>query len=372
MVSVSTLPVFLVGAAFFQIGPELAIGPVGLGLLTAIFFLTAASASPRLGRWVQQVGWQRAMRVNVVVSAMVAVSIGVFAHRAWSLGALLMIGALIYASTNPAANLALARHTDPARNGTVFGLKHAGIPTATLMAGLAVPTMVLRFGWRTTFVVAGVLTLLAWLLISHDDSTDARFAGVVARPPLRSGELRRLALVAALGAVAAVALGTYMVSAGVAGGLSEASAGWLQFTGSASSIAARLGAGVAVDRGADPYRGLVVLLGVGAVVFAFLPLAAGVGFVIGVVAAYATGWGWPGLMTASVVASDRSTAASSSAITQAGVFAGAGAGPLVLGIVADGLSYDAMWMVVAGCLAAATAVSWTVVRSARQEPLAPA
>lgn len=60
LVTVSTLPVFLTGAAFFQIGPEFGIGPFGLGALTAAFFLTAAVSSPGLGRWVQRVGWQRA------------------------------------------------------------------------------------------------------------------------------------------------------------------------------------------------------------------------------------------------------------------------------------------------------------------------
>src|SRR5690606_36985653 len=39
VVTTSTLPVFLTGAAFFQIGPELGIGPFGLGAMTAAFFL---------------------------------------------------------------------------------------------------------------------------------------------------------------------------------------------------------------------------------------------------------------------------------------------------------------------------------------------
>lgn len=91
-------------------------------------------------------------------------------------------------------------------------------------------------------------------------------------------------------------------------------------------------------------------MGSGAAIFATLTFAAGAWFAVVVVLAYATGWGWPGLMTAAVVGSDRSTAASSSSITQAGVFVGAGGGPLFLGLVVEYQSYDMMWWIVAGAL----------------------
>ena len=57
VVTASTQAVFLLGAAFVQIGPEFSLGPVGLGALTAAFFLTASATSAPLGRWVQRVGW---------------------------------------------------------------------------------------------------------------------------------------------------------------------------------------------------------------------------------------------------------------------------------------------------------------------------
>ena len=371
IVTVSTLPVFLTGAAFFQIGPELGVGPLGLGVVTAAFFLTASAASPFLGRWVQRVGWQRAMRVNVVASALVVASVAVLARSPWSLGGMLVAAAVMYGSSNPAANLALARHTPPERTGIVFGLKHAGIPSSTLLAGLAVPALVLRHGWRTSFVAAGVLAAAVWFLIpSGADPPGPAVRRSQASPPeLPRGVLRRLGVAAALGAVAAVALGTYMVSAALDAGLSEATAGWLQFGGSASSITARIASGILADRTGRVYLPLGVLLGIGAVVFAVLPWTAGLWFGLGVLAAYASGWGWPGLMTAAVVGANRSSAASSSAVTQAGVFVGAGGGPLVLGLVVDAASYGPMWLVVAGCLAGAAAVVWSVRRPAPSAPL---
>ena len=45
VVTLSTQAVFLVGAAFFQIGPEFGIGPLGLGLLTASTYTVRPSIS---------------------------------------------------------------------------------------------------------------------------------------------------------------------------------------------------------------------------------------------------------------------------------------------------------------------------------------
>ena len=66
-----------------------------------------------------------------------------------------------------------------------------------------------------------------------------------------------------------------------------------------------------------------------------------------------------------VVNANLGTAASSSAITQAGIFLGAGLGPLVIAAVLERWSFDAVWLVVAGALLAATAVVLAVGRATR-------
>lgn len=301
------------------------------------------------------------MRVNVVASAAVTAAIAVTARHPLLLTVLLIVAAAIYGGTNPAANQALARHTDPRRTGTVFGLKHAGIPASTLVAGLAVPAIVVRWGWRPAFAVSAVAALAVILLIPRGDDESPPDAprsakGVVAAV----GGLRKLAVVAALGAVSAVALGTFMVSAAIDLGLSESAAGWLQFGGSGASIVARATAGMVADRRGKVLATIVFLLAAGGLVYALLPLAAGAVFAVGIVAAYCTGWGWPGLMTAAVVGADREVAAATSGITQAGVFVGAGTSPLVLGLIVEHVSYDAMWMAAAVCLLLGAWLAWTV------------
>jgi MFS family permease len=357
IVTVSTQPVFLLGAAFFEIGPELGIGPLGLGYLTAGFFLASSVSSLVLGRWVQSVGWRRAMRLNVVVSGALLVLIALFGGSLAGFGVLLVLAAAVYGMANPAANLALATHTDPRWAATVYGIKHAGIPSSTLLAGFAVPVVVVHFGWRAAFVLSAGLAIGVFLLIpKHEGLAPSHYLGapIRGRPLDRTGMIG-LAVAAALGAIAATALGTYLVSAAVDGGFSEAASGVIQFVGSGASIAVRLSAGVLFDRRkAAGYVGLIALMGVGAASFAVLPLTAGATFVAFVLIGYMSGWAWPGLMTYTVVDANRTSAARSTATVQAGIFVGAGGGPLVIGAAVERWGYDAAWWIVAAALIVGT------------------
>jgi MFS family permease len=362
VITTSTQPAFLLGATFFQVGDEFGIGPIGLGALTSSFFLTASIASAPMGRWVQRVGWQRAMRFNTRASAGVMLAIAVLARNFWTMGAFLVLAACFYGISNPAANLALSDHTDPKRRATIFGAKHAGIPASALLAGLAVPAVVVSFGWRWAVVGAAAIALGLSFLVPSTQVTptihpEHEPVDRPSRPPMSTRWLLGLASGSALATWAAIGLGTYLVSAALDLGFTESEAGWLQFSGAAISISARIGVGFLTDRyGWSGFGGIATLTGVGAVVFALLPVTTAAWFVIGVLLAYGTGWGWPGLMTFTVVNANRGSVASSSAITQAGVFVGAGAGPLLLGFVIERGSFDAAWLTVSLGLAGATAI----------------
>jgi cyanate permease len=153
------------------------------------------------------------------------------------------------------------------------------------------------------------------------------------------------------------------VSATVDLGFSASAAGLLQFAGSAVSILARLTAGVVTDRtNGRGFGGIVVLAGVGAAAFATLALVDGPAYFVVVVVAFATGWGWPGLMTYTVVRANRASVAAASAITQAGVFVGSGAVPIILGVVIERWSFDGAWLTAAAGLVVAAVVVGSVGR----------
>lgn len=359
VVTVSTQPVFLLGAAFLQIGDELGFGPTGLGVLTALFFLTASVSSAPLGKMVERIGWQRAMRINVVASLTMTLLIAAVARHIIVLGLLLVLAGSVYGLANPSANQALADHVDPRRRALVFGLKHAGIPLSSLVAGLAVPVIVLTVGWRPAFVTALALGGIVLALIpgehipagSHGGAPDPRRAVAPLSPHL----LTALALASSFATWAAIALSTYLVAAAVDVGFTEAEGGLLLFAGSGVSITARVSIGALTDRvGGRGFGAMATLTGLGAVVFLLLVTASGPAFAALVVAGFATGWAWPGLMTYTVVNANAGSAASSSAITQAGVFVGAGFGPVILGAIIDRWGFDAAWITVAVALAIAT------------------
>lgn len=375
IVTVSTQPVFLLGAGFLRIGDELGFGPTGLGLLTALFFLTASIASAPMGRIVQRIGWQRAMRRNAIGSAAVSLAIALLAGNTLTLAALLVAGGTVYGLANPAANQALADHVDPQRRALVFGLKHAGIPSSTLVAGLAVPALILSVGWRFAYLAAALLAVAVAAGVPRRPlaPTAGRFVADTRRlvPPMPPRLLAGLAAASSLATWGAIALGTYLVAASVEVGFSETAAGLLLFAGSLASIAGRIVAGLVVDHlGGRGFGAVALLTGAGAVVFAGVAVASGPVYAALVLAAFATGWGWPGLMTFTVVNANAGSAASSSAVTQAGIFVGAGLGPIVLGAVIDRASFASAWLVVAAALVVATvAVVWVGRRAVAALPI---
>ena len=361
---------FLVGATFLQLELDIALTTTGLGAATALFFLAASIASAPLGRVVERIGWRASMRINSVASAMILVGIALLAKSALSLSLLLVAGGAVYGLANPSANKALAELVQPERRGLIFGLKHSGIPTSTLLAGLAVPTLALTIGWRFAFAFAALLLPVILLLLAKDNdhpidlTKDENSIRTVA--PMSTPQLAALAAAAALATWAAVSLSTFLISAAVEASLSEAEAGLLLFAGSLASIITRVVAGRITDRRRSRgFVGLAVLMGAGSLVFVALSGAVGNWFVGLVLLAFATGWGWPGLMTFTVVNANIGTPAASSAITQAGVFLGAGVGPLVLGWLIDNVSRTASWTTVAACLGIASLVTLGVARITR-------
>jgi MFS family permease len=303
------------------------------------------------------------MVLNTRVSAVVLLLIATAAQNTWTLAGLLVLAAVMYGASNPAANQALADHTDPTRRATIFGVKHAGIPASTLLAGLAVPVVVVQVGWRWAYVAAAVLALVVSFLVPRSSLQvehlhDRGMQPDPGPPPLSVRHLLGLALGSSFATWGAIALGTFLVSAAVDAGFTESAAGTLQFVGSATSIGARVMVGAVTDRaGGRGFGGMVGLTVTGAVAFLALSMTGGeAGFAALVIGAFATGWAWPGLMTFTVVNANRGSVARSSAITQSGIFLGAGAGPLLLGAVIERWSFDGAWIAAAVGLVIASVI----------------
>ena len=128
-------------------------------------------------------------------------------------------GGLANAASHPATNLSLAGEVPAGRQGLSFGVKQSAIPAATLLAGLAVPSIALTFGWRWAFAGGAALALAVAFLVPAGAS-----GSVVRRPQearekdARTRPLFLLALGIGLGSAAATGITQTGASGGAAVG----------------------------------------------------------------------------------------------------------------------------------------------------------
>jgi len=354
---VGLLPVFLTGALSVQMRAELGFGAGGLGLATAVFFVTSAASALTAGAAADQVGGALVMRVGALVSGLCLLGIGLLAHGWGGLTALLAIGGVANGAIQPAANGYLAQTVAHHRQGLAFGAKQAAIPAATLLAGLAVPAASGLVGWRTAFVVAAVLAVLAGVtvpgvvrVVDHPD------VGPVVRrtTSFSRGPLLTLALAIGLGSAAGNALGAFFVPAAVHEGLDVATAGFVAALSSLASLLMRLTVGHRADRRSSGHlRWVAALCAVGAAGMLLIAVGRPALLVPGAVIAWAAGWGWAGLFNFAIATSHPAAPARATGLTQLGASTGAAAGPLAFGLLVGHVGYDGAWLVVAVGLAVA-------------------
>jgi MFS family permease len=358
--TVATLPIFLTGALAVQIGEDIALTAARLGTLTALFFTTSALSSSVSGHVAERFGFTLGMRFAAGLSALACFTIAL--RPAWSTFLVMLLAAGFANSAGQvSSNLYIAQRISSTRHGFAYGIKQSGVLAATLLGGLAVPVIALTVGWRWAFVgTAVVAAFLIPLIPSTHSAPVARSEAAAAASPLPL--LILLAAGAAAGAAAANSLGAFFVASSVHDGLSEGSAGLLFALGSCVGLAARLGLGRLADaRTGGRLNWVALLLLAGAAGYLLLSTSADWIVFPATVLCFGGGWGWPGLFNFAVVNRNREAPAAATGITQTGAYLGAIAGPLSFGRLAEGVSYDAAWLLAAG-LALVGAASIVVAR----------
>ena len=351
VVTGGSLPAFLAGGVSVQLRADLGFGESGLGLAVGAFFLAAAASSAVLGRTAERLGPTASMRVSASCSALSLLGVAAGARSFGSLLALLAVGGVANALAQPAANLFIARTVPAARLGMAFAVKQSGIPAATLLGGLAVPTIALTVGWRWAFVAGALLPIVGGLTIPSVPAASVG-SNVASRPTPRTRVPMRPLVVLGFGigfgAAAAGTLGAFLVNAAVDAGISEGPAGLLVSGGSAVGIAMRLLAGRRADRREGGHLRVVSLMLVaGSVAYVLYATEQPWLLVLATPLAFGAGWGWPGLFNLAIVRAHPTAAAAASGVTQTGTYFGAVAGPVVFGVVVERASYRAAWLLAA-------------------------
>ncbi len=260
-----------------------------------------------------------------------------------------MLGGFANAVAHPATHLSIAREVPPERQGLSFGIKQSAIPTSTLLAGVAVPTIAVTVGWRWAYVGAAALALVVAALVPAEKVGGTRRIEAASESDARRWPLVVLALGLGLGSTAATPLGAFIVESSVAAGMRVETAGWLLAAGSIAGIGVRVIFGYLADGMSGGRLRLVAgMLVVGTAGFVMLATRTEGLLVIGTLLAFGAGWGWPGLFNFAVVKSNPGAPAAATGITQTGASAGAAAGPLLFGLVVGATSYSVGWLVSGG------------------------
>jgi MFS family permease len=363
LIVAAVLPGFLTASLSPRIRADFGFGDSALGLAIAIFYLVSALCSTPAGRLVERVGSTRGARLAAVLTSASCLGVAALAQSAAGLTALLVVGGVANALAGPAVSALLKREVATHRQGLAFGTQQSGAPLGALLAGLALPAVAIPFGWRWAYLAAAVLALAAAACAPGGAAHAAPAERV--QPPRGLGAVHALALAAVLASAAGVGLVSFLVLYAVDSGMSESAAGLLLGGVSLAATLSRIGLGALADRrGQEPLRPVAAMLAVS--VAGYLLLIAGEPAVIAVAALLVGGfgWAWPGGLTLAVVQRSPDAPAWAVGVLMAGLFAGAVAGPLVVGLLAEQDAFAAAWIL---CGAFASLSAATVVATRRAE-----
>lgn len=356
LTAMANLPAFLFGALAIRIAPELGFRTSGTGVAVAGFMAASAISGPLLGRFVQRLPTLVTARIALAATSAALLGIAFVADDLATATALLALAGTANACAQIASNLVLAERGSVTSDGTAFGIKQASVPVATALAGLSVPVFVGAFGWRWAFAIAGglaVLVAVAMGRLVHGPAAGARPRRSAAGAPVAWGVVLWFTLGAFFAQGVSTTLAVFLVEYAVSVGWSSGAAGTLLAVCSLGVIAARVGAGVMLDvrvrRGGSPIAimPIAVMIATAAIGMLLIMLGSDTPALLatGAFLALVLGWGWPGLMHLAIVSVHRGAAAVPTGVVLTGVFGGGVVMPVILGVVADRVSFARGWAI---------------------------
>ncbi|OCX15319.1 MFS transporter [Ectopseudomonas hydrolytica] len=191
---------------------DLAISRQQLGWLTASTFGLAAVLSPWAGTLVQRMG-TRAGLVSMFLLVGLSFSLMAILPGFGGLITALLFCGIAQSLANPATNQAIAHGVPVARKAGVVGLKQSGVQASALLAGVALPPLVLLWGWRGALATWVPVALLMAALVSR--WVPAKSAAAPRQPLRVRAPNAWLSMLMAIQLCAGLALSSFMTFLGV-------------------------------------------------------------------------------------------------------------------------------------------------------------
>lgn len=193
------------------------------------------------------------------------------------------------------------------RQGIGLSIKLSAPMGSSILAGLAVPLIASPMGWRWSYGVATLCSLLVTAVLPPPSVTGhQRTPADEARRLVKFDGLPRLLMVtlaAGLAAAAVNSLSAFVVETAIYHGVDVPVAGLLLTLGGAASIVTRLLVGWLVD-GRDPplLKSAAAMMGSGAVAAVMFASGGGPGtLALATVIAFGPGWAWAPMIILAIV-----------------------------------------------------------------------
>lgn len=360
LIVATVLPGFLTASLATRIRGDFSFENSALGLCVALFYVVSAASSNPAGRLLERIGPVHGMRLAAALTAASCLLVATVATSAATLTAALALAGVANGLGSPTVSALFKRLIPADRQGMAFGAQQAGAPLGSLAAGLALPLIAIPLGWRWAFVGAAVTGVVAAALAPR--GVPAPPPGSRASRPPGFTAIHGIAVAAALASAAGVGFVSFLVSYAVENDIAEAGAGLLLGGVSLASALSRIALGFVLDRRrADALLPLAAMLAVSAGGYLLLMADQPALIVVAALLAGSLGWAWPGGLNLAVVQRSPQAPAWAVGVMMTGLFAGAVAGPLLVGLLADHGHFDSAW-IACGALALAAAAVLAVTR----------
>jgi predicted MFS family arabinose efflux permease len=371
------LTVTMAAASFFQfaiasLSPDLVsdvgLSHLGLGMIPALYYLSAAGTSFMLGRKVDTVSSATGTLVLYLASATAFLVAGIMAE-AWALlGAAVIAGAAAGLS-NPVTNRMITGARDGAQ-GPLVGIKQAGVQLAVFAAGVGMPALALLVKWRGAMVLAAVALVLLggvfWLTLSNNRHE-------APRQPVRHGALppliRWLSAYALLMGAGMSAVTIYIVLYGHEKvGLSTSGAALLLSAVGLTGAAARIVSSIVAARGDRLGHWMTAAACVAAAGVALCAWSTQSALLyLGAATIGLSGAAWNGIAVLAVLRTCPDLSSQATGLVFGGFFIGLAMAPPAFGVILDvSGSYSLAWTATASCFACA---ALAVMTGTRRHPL---
>jgi MFS family permease len=341
-----------------------------LGLVVAVFYATSAVASRPAGHLVDRFGPALGVRTACVIQVCTALGVALIAHSYVAVLAFAGVSGLANALIGPSSAALIVSGASTRLRPFGLGLVQSGGSVAALLTGLAVAVLAVPLGWRWLFALAAAAAAALALATPARSASDGDASPRRPSAPVRGlGPARLLGVAAALAAMATVGMSSFIVPYAVQVGIDQGHAGLILATVGFTGALCRPLSGVLLGRRdvAATLLGAALLVGAASIGFGILTFAVFPALLLGAVLVGGIGGSWTslGAIAGTALAPGRPGAAV--AVLMTGLFAGAVAGPALVGAVSTRAGFTAVWLAagIATLLAALTLLRLRALTQAR-------